>query len=86
MISRSTFDLQPVLDILIENATRLCDHATQGVLFRFDGAVFRPAAFCGTSSEYKDAWQQREIRPGRGTVVREGWSRTPDGSCARYLC
>src|SRR5262249_15940863 len=44
VISRSTFDLQPVLDTLIENATKLCD-AAQGNLYRFDGKVLRVGAF-----------------------------------------
>jgi GAF domain-containing protein/anti-sigma regulatory factor (Ser/Thr protein kinase) len=67
-ISRSTFDLQPVLDTLIENATRLCS-AKLGTIFRFDGEVLRAAAHYGTSPEYSEYWPRIEVRPGRGSAA-----------------
>jgi len=68
VISRSTFDLQPVLQTLIENATRLAG-AEGGLLARFDGEVFRFLADYGASPEFSEYWRQNVIRPGRGSTI-----------------
>ncbi|PYO09025.1 MAG: histidine kinase, partial [Candidatus Rokuibacteriota bacterium] len=68
VISRSTFDLQPVLQTLIENATRLAG-AEGGLLARFDGEVFRFLADYGTSSAFGEYWRRNVIRPGRGAPI-----------------
>jgi signal transduction histidine kinase len=66
VISRSTFDLQPVLGTLIENAVRL-GSAEWGIIYRFDGEILRVAAICGSSHELREYWQQAELYPERGS-------------------
>jgi two-component system, NtrC family, sensor kinase len=68
IISRSAFDLEPVLQTLVENAGRLCN-ADFGIIFRFDGEVFRSAADYGLSPEYRDFVLRNPIRPGRGSIT-----------------
>jgi GAF domain-containing protein len=67
IISRSTFDLQPVLDTLVESATRLCE-AQDGVIFVPDGEVFRAAARFGFTPEHQKLIESNPIRIDRGTV------------------
>jgi GAF domain-containing protein len=68
VISRSTFDLQPVLETLIENATRLCA-AEQGFIFRSDGELYRLAADYNSAAGFREWAYRRDIRPGDGSVV-----------------
>jgi signal transduction histidine kinase len=67
VISRSTFDLQPVLDTLIENATRLCG-ADHGSLHRLAGEFLPLAASYGHSPELKAFMEQNPPRANCETV------------------
>jgi GAF domain-containing protein/anti-sigma regulatory factor (Ser/Thr protein kinase) len=65
VISRSTFTLQPVLEAVVESATRLCG-AKRGHIFRFDGEVLRFAAAYGAWPGFTKYLESHSIRPGRG--------------------
>ena len=67
LISHSTFDLQIVLNTLVESAMHLCD-ADAANIWRPDGKVLRLAASCGHSDEFKEFAKQNPIIPGRGMV------------------
>jgi len=68
VISRSTFDLQPVLDTLVENAARLCD-AQRGVINRLDGEVYRGAAVFNHAPDFLEFVEQHPMRLGRDTIT-----------------
>ena len=68
VIGRSIFDLQPVLETLVENAARLCG-ANTGIIFRLDGEVFRWLADYGSTPALRDYQQRNPIIAGRGSVI-----------------
>jgi GAF domain-containing protein len=68
VISRSAFDLQPVLDTLINSAVELSG-ANRGAIFLRDGDFFRWQAASGTDAEYLEYVRSHPRPPGRGSVV-----------------
>ena len=67
-ISRSTFDLQAVLDTLVETAAKLCE-AQRGVIFKRDGEAYRGVAFYNATSDLIDFIRSHPITPGRHTIT-----------------
>ena len=72
VISRSAFDLQPVLEVLAENATRLCA-ADWALFYRFDGRVLRVIANHGAPARllewFSAGGQGAELPPDRASVT-----------------
>src|SRR5262249_39090462 len=67
VISRSTFDLQTVLDTLVESAARLCE-ADMAAISRPMGEVFEHLTSYGYSPEHREYMTTHPIPSGRGSV------------------
>jgi len=68
IISRSTFDLQTVLDRLVELVTKLCD-ADLAAIHRQEGMNYRVIAICGGPPDYREIQNSVPLEPGRGTII-----------------
>ncbi len=69
VISRSTFDLQPVLDKLVETAGQLCGADGGIALALRDGEVYRYAAIRGVSDEFGETLRRQVVVPGQETIA-----------------
>jgi signal transduction histidine kinase/putative methionine-R-sulfoxide reductase with GAF domain len=93
VISRSTFELEPVLETLIENAIRLCG-ADRGQVYKAEGEALRSATAYGLAAEVADYLAQRPLPIGPSSmagraalerraihssdVLAEAWFQPPD--------
>jgi class 3 adenylate cyclase len=67
-IAQSTFDLDIVLQTVIDRAVGLCQ-ADHGNIARREGDVYRVVAFKSLAPEYERLVREREYIPERGSVV-----------------
>jgi GAF domain-containing protein len=68
VISRSAFDLQTVLDTLVESAARLCE-ADMAAITRQNGDEYFRAGSYGFTSQFVDYVRDIPVKPERGTVT-----------------
>jgi signal transduction protein with GAF and PtsI domain len=68
VISRSAFDLQAVLDTLVQSAAGLCE-ADQAVIAREKGTNYHLVATHGFPSDFKEYIETLPVERGRGSLT-----------------
>ncbi|MGB9393810.1 MAG: GAF domain-containing protein [Pseudolabrys sp.] len=68
VISRSTFDLQKVLDTLVESASRLCRADRTAIRLVRDN-LYRHSASFGFLDDHKERMKGEPLKPGQGSIV-----------------
>jgi two-component system, NtrC family, sensor kinase len=68
VISRSAFDLQPILEFVAETAARLCAVEKAGI-YRLENRVYRLAVGFGFDPAYREIEEGLAIEPGLETLV-----------------
>src|SRR3981081_3329724 len=71
VMSRSTFDLQTVLQTLVESAARLCDAEKATITRQKDGVLFRGESY-GFSAEFMEYVRNVPVVPDRGSATARG--------------
>jgi hypothetical protein len=80
VISRSKFDLQPVLDALVDSAAQLCE-ADCALIRRRKGNSYTVAATHGLSRQQRANFESYSPKPDRGSIFGKAGRARSRCSC-----